>query len=256
MRRYRNRLDVDPATPVSRFMSLEAALLTLANSQLRFTRIDMFRDPFEGTVPQPEVDGQIPALIGANAAQAMMQQVAPHFPGMERPRRVFRDAFVALTERRLAKIRSAHASCWSLGEELEASMVADDLYGAPIRYRLYHEGPVFNDELDVFMHKRYGFRSEAEYRLLRFDEAQYRGLTAHQFDHGYGPPPPDPPPELPDYIPLDWAPRDAVTAIVVGPYGSDDYERRVRAGIAARAPGFEGLVELSVLSEGRYRRNI
>src|SRR5262245_65845136 len=94
------------------------------------------------------------------------------------------DPWKEMTLPRRAKTRSAHASCWTAGPEseamwrlycedggvrgqgvslqstlgtVEASVARHDLFVSPIRYRYYHQGDAFNDELDPFMHKRKGF---------------------------------------------------------------------------------------------------
>jgi hypothetical protein len=54
-------------------------------------------------------------------------------------------------------------------------VAAHDLYVSPIKYRLYHEGPAFTDEMDSLLHKRRGFQAESELRILKFDER----TTAH-----------------------------------------------------------------------------
>ena len=62
-------------------------------------------------------------------------------------------------------------------EKIEASVAHHDLFVSPIKYRYYHEGDAFDDELDVFMHKRMGFKNECEVRLLKYDHTHYIELT-------------------------------------------------------------------------------
>jgi hypothetical protein len=92
------------------------------------------------------------------------------------------DPWIRITRLRRARTRSAHASCWSAGDEsellwrlyddgsqgvgvalrttltrLEASVAAPDVYVSPITYLRYHEIPKFADEMHALMHKRHGF---------------------------------------------------------------------------------------------------
>jgi hypothetical protein len=114
---YKNRMPMDPNAPVSRYTSLEAVIAMLRDRQLRLTRLDAFREPFEGSVPKQQIDDQIPIFSGA---QAMMMEIASaHYPGMEVPRTRHRDPWQEMTDRRRAMTRSAHASCWSSGNESE-----------------------------------------------------------------------------------------------------------------------------------------
>ncbi len=194
---YKNRVSMDPATQIRRYTTLDVLVQTLRNQQLRLTRVDTFQDPFEGSVPKRQIDDQVPIFSGANATQMMMESVAAQYPGMGTPRRPYRDLWTEMTQRRRAKTRSAHASCWSAGDEsealwrlycrdggvegtglalrstfgqLEAPVTHHDLLVSAVTYRYYHEGDAFDDELDPFMHKRTGFSYEREVRLLKYDE--------------------------------------------------------------------------------------
>ena len=114
-----------------------------------------------------------------------------------------------MTLRRRAATRSAHASCWILGPEseamwrlycedegerghgvalrtsmgkLDASITGSDLYVSPIRYRLYHEGPAFNDEVDPFMRScTNAWDSSASAkcgsRVLSYDQRHWQALA-------------------------------------------------------------------------------
>jgi hypothetical protein len=278
---YKNRMLMDPNTRVWRYTSLDAVIAMLRDRQLRLTRLDAFRDPFEGSVPKQQIDDQIPIFSGAQAAEMMMTSVAAHYPGMEVPRPRYRDRWQEMTDRRKAMTRSAHASCWSSGHEsealwrlycndsdgdrsgrdkgvglalhshlakLEASVADLDVYVSPVKYRFYHVGPAFDDELDPFMHKRQGFECEREVRVLKFDEAHYRELSSSLVGNAEAPSPD----ELPTCRFLDWSLTGAIDGITVSPYASEDYESKARDAIAAVDPV---LVELSVLSERRYAAN-
>jgi hypothetical protein len=268
MPEYRNRPPLDPATPVWRYLSLEAVVATVRDRKLRFTRVDTFPDPFEGSVPKKQIDDQLPLFAGASHSRMMMTQVAAHYPDISLP--VYsEDPWARMTRLRRAKTRAAHASCWAGGEEsealwrlycedngirglgvalrttlgrLETSLAAHDLYVSPVTYRPYHLGPAFNDELDSFMHKRQGFAAEREVRLLHWNDAQYLGLI-------------DIPPSVPDLYPhlfLDWLPGDVIEEIVLSPYADEPYEERARAVIGAADPALAVPVILSELNPRRY----
>ncbi len=64
--------------------------------------------------------------------------------------------------------------------KLEKSVAPHDLYISPIKYRPYHEGPGFDDDLDPFMHKRQGFSAENEVRLLKVDDAHFGALMGNR----------------------------------------------------------------------------
>ena len=101
-------------------LTLGAVIATIEARHLRLTRVDRFQDPFEGSVPKKQIEDQIPILIGAASRRAMLNSVAAHYPGMERSRPPDEDPWLRITRLRRARTRSAHASCWSAGDESEA----------------------------------------------------------------------------------------------------------------------------------------
>ena len=271
MPRYKNRAPMDEATELRWYITLEALVHIFRDQQLRLTRVDKFLDPFEGSVPKRQIDDQLPLFSSRNAIQ--MTSVAAHYPGMSIPPRRNVDPWMEMTMRRRAKTRSAHASCWTAGHESEAmwrlycrdgevegqgvalqstlgrvetSVARHDLFVSPIRYRHYHEGEAFTDELDPFMHKRMGFAHEGEVRLLKYDESHYLMLAAALTSGD------STPPDLLAHIFLDWSPVSVIEKITISPYGDEAYEARVRDVIGAIDPSLLDRVELSVLSERRY----
>ena len=134
-------------------------------------------------------------------------------------------------------------------EKIEASVAHHDLFVSPIKYRYYHEGDAFDDELDVFMHKRMGFEHEREVRLLKYDHTHYIELAAAFTSR-------DPvrpaPPELPEHVFLAWSPGAVIEKITISPYADELYETKVRDAIASIDPSIVDRLELSVLSERRY----
>jgi hypothetical protein len=256
-------------TPVWRYLTLSAVIATIKTRQLRLTRVDRFQDPFEGSVPKTQIEAQIPLLIGAASRRAMMNCVAAHYPGMAKSMPPDEDLWIRITRLRRARTRSAHASCWSAGDEsealwrlycaddgcrgagvalrttlarLEASVDAHDLYVSPITYLPYHEAPAFTDEMDPLLHKRHGFAAERELRLLKFDEAHFSALVPKH----------ESVPELPEHIYLDWVLSDVIDEIIVSPYADVNFEYLVRRAINATDPNLGDRVALSVLHERRY----
>jgi len=270
---YKNRLPVDEAIELRRYTTLNALVHTLKNRQLRLTRLDNFADPFEGSIPKKQFDDQLPIFSSRNVVQ--MIDIAAHYPGMSLPPRPNLDPWTEMTLRRRAKTRSAHASCWTAGHESEAmwrlycrdgvegqgvalqstlgrvetSVFPHDLFVSPIRYRHYHDGDGFTDELDPFMHKRMGFAHEGEVRLLKYDESHYLKLAAALTS---GDPNTGTPPELPEHIFLDWSLSRVIQTITISPYADEAYEKRVKEEITSIDPSLLERVELSVLSERRY----
>ena len=250
-------------------LTLGAVIATIEAQHLRLTRVDRFQDPFEGSVPKKQIEDQIPILIGAASRRAMLNSVAAHYPGMERSRPPDEDPWLRITRLRRARTRSAHASCWSAGDEsealwrlycaddgcqgvgvalrttlarLEASVAAHDLYVSPITYIPYHEAPAFTDEMDSLLHKRHGFAAERELRLLKFDAAHFGALVPKDASVS----------ELPEHVFVDWVLSDVIDEISVSPYANVNYENLVRHAIKAKDPNLADRVVLSVLHERRY----
>jgi hypothetical protein len=271
---YKNRAPMDEATELRRYTTLDGLVHIFQNRQLRLTRVDKFHDPFEGSVPKRQIDDQLPIFSSRNADQ--MMSVAAYYPSMSMPPHRHLDPWTEMTLRRRAKTRSAHASCWTAGHEseamwrlycrdgesegqgvalqstlgkIEASVARHNLFVSPIRYRYYHDGDAFDDELDPFMHKRMGFAHEGEVRLLKYDESHYFELEAALTS---GDPARATPPELPEHIFLDWSPAAVIERITISPYADESYERRARDAIASIDPSLVDRLELSVLSERRY----
>ena len=219
-------------------------------------------------MPKRQMDDQN-VLFRGGAKRAMLNSVAAHHPGMARLMPPDEDPWIRITRLRRARTRSAHASCWSAGDEsealwrlycaddgcqgvgvalqttlacLEASVAAHDVYVTPIRYLPYHKAPAFTDEMDSLLNKRHGFAAERELRLLKFDEAHFSALVPKNALV----------PELPEHIYLDWVLSDVIDEIIVSPYADVNYEDLVRQAINATDPNLVDRVVLSVLHERRY----
>ena len=274
MPKYKNRVPMDPATELRRYTTIDTLVQILRNRQLRFTRVDTFQDPFEGSIPKRQIDDQVAIFSSRNAVQ--MMSIAAHYPGMSMPSRRHLDPWTEMTLLRRAMTRSAHASCWTAGHEseamwrlycwdgglegqgvalrstlgkIEASVTRHDLFVSPIRYRYYHEGAAFDDELDSFMHKRMGFSHEREVRLLKYDQGHYSELAVALTS---GDPARPTQPELPEHIFLDWSPAEVIESITISPYACECYEKKARDAIASIDRSIVDRLELSVLSERRY----
>jgi hypothetical protein len=263
---YKNRPSMSGDMPVRRYLSLSAVIATIRTGHLRLTRVDKFQDPFEGSVPKKQLEDQIPILIGAASRRTMLNSVAAHYPDMARLEPPDEDPWGRITRLRRARTRSAHASCWSAGDEseplwraycaydgcrgvgvalrmtlarLEASVAAHDLYVSPIKYIPYREAPAFTDEMDSLLHKRNAFIDERELRLLKFDEARRTSFENASVS------------ELTEHISLDWVLSDVIEEIAISPYADVDYEDWVRRAVKAADPSLADRVMLSELHERR-----
>jgi len=255
-------------TPVWRYLSLSAVIATIKTRQLRLTRVDKFQDPFEGSVPKSQIDQQTVLLIGAESRRHMMNRTAAPSLGMARSMPPEEDSWARITRLRRARTRSAHASCWSIGDEsealwrlychddgrqgagvafrttlarLEASVAVYELRVDPITYIRYHEAPPFTDEMAHLLHKRHGFAAEHELRLLNFDQDHFNVLIPKDSSV----------PELLEHKFLEWDPSNVIEEIVISPYASENYEDLVRTAIAATDSNIAGCVILSALNERR-----
>ena len=77
---YKNRPFMEPDTAVWRYMSLGAVIATVRDRQLRFTRVDTFPDPFEGSVPKQTIDDQVVLFGGAYQMRMTYASVAAVLP--------------------------------------------------------------------------------------------------------------------------------------------------------------------------------
>jgi hypothetical protein len=122
---YRNRMPMAADTPLWHYTSLHAVTSMLRDRPIRLTRVDTFADPFEGSIPKSQCEGQLPIFSSADASDWMAMGVAVHHPGMpqhgaSQPRTRHRARWTECTQRRKAQKRSTHAICWRWGHESEA----------------------------------------------------------------------------------------------------------------------------------------
>lgn len=252
--KYKNLKVLDGGVPVMRYMSLAQLVSVLVKSSLPLTRVDRFRDKFEGSVPKRQVDDQIP-IFSDESAQFFQDE---YTPPTETTQPKDMNAEVARWRRALA--RSAHASCWRWGPEsegmwrlycgeregvalkttfsrLEASVAGANLLVGRVQYWNYAAGAGFTDDLDALMFKREGFDFEQEVRLLHVDEPHYRKLQQDETSAA----------DLPERIALPWSVHDAVEKVLVSPYADDMYLAAVEATVSALSPKIELSVARSEL---------
>src|ERR1700740_1448786 len=99
---YKNRPPMPADTPVWRYLTLGAVFATIKTRQLRLTRVDKFHDPFEGSVPDKEIETQILLCGGAANLRVMMNVLATHHPGMPPTPPPDEDSWVRMTRLRRA----------------------------------------------------------------------------------------------------------------------------------------------------------
>jgi hypothetical protein len=270
-------------TPVWRYLSLDAVIATIKTRRLRLTRIDKFQDPFEGSVPNAQFDQQQTVLlIGAESRRHMWNQIAPHHPGMAASMPPYEDSWTRITRWRRARTRSAHASCWSHGDESELLWRLycrhESSQGVGLLWRLCsrHKGsqgvgvalrttlacldasvkahdlyvsPIIYDRY----HEALPFTDEMDSLLhkrhLFAPEHELRLLKFDQAHFNALIPKDASVSELPEHIPVDWVLSDVIDKIVISPYADENYEHLVRAAINAADPNLASRVVLSVLND-------
>lgn len=273
---YSSGQRLSPDTPVWRYMSLDAVLITLSSRQLRLTRLDKFDDPFEGTVPQAELAKVAAQFFDAKAfSEGPRLRRAIQFNDVQRRSMSWADE---MRQRRVARLQCAHASCWRQGDESEGmwrlyckdagiagqgvavrttigklseALQLAGVHVQPIVYRAYHEGPPFTHELACFFHKRKGFAHEQEVRVLTYDAERSHEFT--RYIAGFS----DTQPAMLEnhrFIEFDLA--TTVDEFVISPYATDVYEEEVRHAISLFDAIMGDLVQLSELSEKRYARGL
>jgi hypothetical protein len=218
----------------------------LTRNALPLLRIDLFRDPFEGSAPQSVMQEQ--ALIqGGNNAQRQMSavrsfyqhQMVGHFDEnavyYELP-----DIFEKMAAIRKARVGATYASCWQCGPEsegmwrlycgekegvalkttfarLEKSIKDEEILAGMVRYINYKTVSPFKEDWDYLLHKREGFRHEQEMRLLKMDGELYTGVLAKQSI------------EAAKCLPIPWNMSEGLDRILISPYADEWYLDAVRA---------------------------
>jgi hypothetical protein len=253
---YKNRHVVEDGIHVIRYMALAQLGRILVDKTLCLTRVDRFKDKFEGSVPKQHYDGQQPLFSGGQSMFSLdWGNLSPDL------RRLWQEDPYTRTKRwRRALKRSAHASCWRYGSEsegmwrlycgeregvalqttfgrLEASVETANLLVGCIQYRNYLTGDRFDHELDPLMSKRDGFETEQEVRLLHIDLEHYRKLQAS--DAGVA--------DLVESFPVPWSINGVIEKILVSPYADAMYLEAVQAAVDKWNPNGGPSVEHSEL---------
>lgn len=89
-----------PNTKIWRYFGLPHLLLTLQKGQLHFSRVDTFKDPFEGSLPKAEVEAERDLYASLGISEVLRQA----------------------SRTRLAHLRCYGACCWYLSEHESEAM--------------------------------------------------------------------------------------------------------------------------------------
>src|SRR5437764_15466544 len=76
-RQYSNLLKPEPHETILRYTNLTELILVATRKELPLKRIDLFRDPFEGSIPQSVINQQV-VLSGGRAMARQLQAQLPH----------------------------------------------------------------------------------------------------------------------------------------------------------------------------------
>lgn len=262
---YANLKKPEPHETVIRYTSLAQFVWIVTQRKLPLIRIDLFRDPYEGSAPQSLINLQAIVLgSGYRRVQTMgiLQSGDPNDqrPGEPLQTKTIGDRWTELSAIRRSRTYSTHASCWRWGTEsegmwrlycgekggvalqttfarLEKSVEAEPIIAGKIQYADYGDSAtVFNEDLDHVMYKREGFAFEQEVRLLKSDQDYYNNLcsgTVHE--------------KLPPCLPIPWNVGATIDRILVSPYAEDWYLEAVRAAARLAHEDLDGRVEWSKL---------
>jgi hypothetical protein len=247
-----------------RYTSFAQFISIVTQGKLPLIRIDLFRDPFEGSAPSSSIDQQL-LLDGRRNMTAQQMPVQHHHyanhSGSLIPLQTSVEWWAEMTARRRNLTYSTHASCWRWGPEsegmwrlycgekegvafqttfarLEQSIVEAHILAGKIRYEDYNTTLPFTELLDHVMHKRVGFAFEQEVRLLRLDEDHYGNLCNRTTDEKHSP-----------CLPIPWSMKAAIDRILVSPYADDWYLDAVRATARLADADLESRVGWSELKE-------
>ena len=259
---YANLKKPDPNEIVIRYTSLAQFIWIVTQQKLPLIRLDLFRDPFEGSAPKSLIEQQMILSGHRNSIVQQMRVQQHHYPNHQWPPvplQTTGDWWADMSARRRNRTYSTHASCWRWGPEsegmwrlycgerggvalqttfarLEQSVEAERIVAGMIQYEDYDTVPPFKEDLDYVMYKRVGFAFEQEVRLLRTDQDHYGKLcnrTAYE--------------KLPPCLPIPWNIGAAIDRILVNPYADDWYVDAVRAAARLASEELEGRVAWSLL---------
>jgi hypothetical protein len=259
---YANLKKPDPDEIVIRYTSLAQFIWIVTQQKLPLIRLDLFRDPFEGSAPKSLIEHQMIVSGGRNSIVQQMR-VQQHFyrnyQWSPDPPQTAGAWWADMSARRRNRTYSTHASCWRWGPEsegmwrlycgekggvalqttfskLEKSVEAEPILAGKIQYEDYDIVPAFKEDLDHVMYKRDGFAFEQEVRLLRADQDHHGKLcngTAHE--------------KLPPCLSIPWNIGSAIDRILVSPYADEWYLESVQAAARLADEDLEGRVTWSRL---------
>lgn len=241
---YANLKKPEPDETVIRYTSLAQLVWIVTQQKLPLIRIDLFRDPYEGSAPTSSINQQAIVLGGGYRRLQTIHILKSWDPNDQVPVEPLqttsaRQAELSATRRN--RTYSTHASCWRWGAEsegmwrlycgeregvalqttfarLEKSVEAEPILAGKIQYADYDTVPPFKEDLDHVMYKREGFAFEQEVRLLKPDQDHHDKLcngTVHE--------------RLPDHLPIPWNIGATIDRILVSPYADEWYLEAVRA---------------------------
>jgi hypothetical protein len=216
---YANLKKPEPGETVIRYTSLAQFVWIVTQQKLPLIRIDLFRDPYEGSAPKSLIEAQMIVSGGRNSIMEQMRSQSPYNQDHPRLSESHQSsvAWQAKMSARRKNLRySRHASCWRWGsesegmwrlycgekggvalqttfEQLEKSVEAEPILAGRIQYVDYDTVPPFKEDLDCVMHKRKGFEFEQEVRLLKTDQDHLDKLCAGTVCE-----------ELPPCLPISW----------------------------------------------------
>lgn len=261
---YANLKKPDPTEIVIRYTSLAQFIWIVTQQKLPLNRIDLFRDPYEGSAPTSVINQQAILLgDGYKRRQTMgiLKSWDPNNQMPDEPLQTIDDRMAELSVIRRNRTYSTHASCWRRGPEsegmwrlycgekggvalqttftrLEKSVEAESILAGNIQYADYDTVPPFNEELDYVMYKRLGFKFEQEVRLLKMDQDHHGKLCNGTVRE-----------KLPDCLPIPWSIGATINRILVSPYAVEWYLEAVRAAARLAGEELEGRVEWSILQK-------
>ena len=194
---YANLKKPSPDEIVIRYTSLAQFIWIMTQQKLPLIRVDLFRDPYEGSAPDSVIEQQMVVSGGRNSMIQQMAVLRHHYPDdswpLSGPLETSSDRSAYISACRRNRTYSTHASCWRWGPEsegmwriycgekggvalqttfarLEQSVESEQVLAGKIQYVDYDVVPPYKEELDHVMHKRNGFAFEQEVRLLKADQ--------------------------------------------------------------------------------------
>jgi hypothetical protein len=243
---YANIVSPDDKEVVTRYLTMSGLVWMLGNAALPLIRLDRFSDPCEGSIPVAN-ETELALLDGSRRMHLMQVHAnAEWYPGaygvIEAHRKLeeLPDIYERLARTLKAQVGSTFASCWRLNKESEAmwrlfcgdkeglalqttvgklrlALDDPDLLIGKVQYRDYGTCNKFEHQLDYVFHKRDGFETEQEVRLLKVNDEMYQALldeksVAREVS-----------------ISLKWRIQDGVDKVLVSPYAASWYLDAVKS---------------------------